>query len=96
MSSFKLTVAAEEDLIRIYTEGVIAFGPEQASRYHQMLFQAFGFLADNPRAATVRPELTKDIRIHPTGTHIVLYTVRKQDILILRIRHQHEDWLDHD
>ena len=46
MSSFVLSAAAEEDLIQIYTHGVVAFGPEQPSH------------------------------------------------LILRVRHQNEDWLD--
>ena len=90
-----LSILAEEDLIQVYVDGATSFGPEQARRYHRKLFQVFRFLAANPRAAPIRPELTAEIRVHPVASHIVLYTARKQDILILRIRHAHEDWLGH-
>ncbi|WP_376696653.1 type II toxin-antitoxin system RelE/ParE family toxin [Wenzhouxiangella sp. EGI_FJ10305] len=95
MSPFTLSVIAEEDLIQIYTDGATTFGLEQAKRYHRKLFQVFRFLAENPLAAPIRPELRTDVRVHPAESHIVLYTVRTQDILSLRIRHAHEDWLDH-
>ncbi|WP_408034153.1 type II toxin-antitoxin system RelE/ParE family toxin [Thiorhodovibrio winogradskyi] len=31
-------------------------------------------------------------RIHPAGSHIVIYRIRKHDIYILRVRHRREDW----
>ncbi|WP_043739169.1 type II toxin-antitoxin system RelE/ParE family toxin [Thioalkalivibrio nitratireducens] len=95
MSFFTLSRSAEEDLIQIYLEGATSFGLDQAQRYHQRLSQAFEFLAENPQAAPVRQELSALIRVHPVGSHIVLYTIRDHDIYILRIRHGHEDWLDH-
>ena len=95
MNRFTLSRLAEEDLIQIYLDGAQSFGQKQAGLYHQLLSQAFHFLADNPLAGPLRTELTPVVRIHPVGTHIVLYTVRQHDILILRIRHAHEDWLEH-
>ena len=95
MSRFTLTVAAEEDLIQIYVDGASSFGLEQARRYHRRLFDSFQFLAENPMAAPLRPELTTEIRVHPVESHIVLYTIREQEILVLRIRHAREDWLNH-
>ena len=95
MSTFSLSALAEEDLIQIYTDGASSFGLEQAHRYHQKLFQVFQFLAENPLAAAARSELRTEIRVHPVASHIVLYTVRKRDILVLRIRHTNEDWLNH-
>lgn len=94
MSTFTLSALAEEDLIQIYVNGAASFGLDQARRYHLKLFQIFQFLAENPLAGPVRPELETKIRVHPVGSHIVLYTVREQDVLILRIRHAHEDWLN--
>lgn len=95
MSSFVLSVAAEDDLIAIYTEGAARFGHDQASRYNRLLFQTFQFLCENPLAAAVRPELATEIRVHPAGSHIILYTAQAGEIFILRVRHQNEDWLDH-
>jgi len=95
VSAYTLSAIAEEDLIQIYVEGARSFGFEQAHRYHRKLFDTFQFLAENPLVAPIRPELTTEIRVHPALSHIVLYTARKQDILILRIRHANEDWLNH-
>ena len=95
MSTFTLSALAEEDLIQIYVDGATSFGLYQGRRYYRKLFHAFQFLAENPLAGSIRPELRTEIRVHPVGSHIVLYTLRKQDILILRIRHAHEDWLNH-
>jgi toxin ParE1/3/4 len=91
---YTLSALAEEDLIQIYIYGATSFGIEQAHRYHQKLFKVFQFLAENPLAASKRTELTTEVRIHPVESHIVLYTAREQDILIQRIRHAHEDWLN--
>lgn len=92
---YLLSTSAEEDLIQIYIAGAHDFGAEHAQRYHQKLQQTFEFLADNPFAGPVRPELRSAIRIHPIGTHIVIYTVREKDVYILRVRHGREDWLNH-
>jgi toxin ParE1/3/4 len=91
---YVLSKSAEEDLIQIYIAGAQDFGLEQAQRYHQKLQQAFEFLAENPFAGPRRPELKPAIRIHPIGVHIVLYTVRDNDIYILRMRHGREDWIN--
>ncbi len=91
---YVLSKSAEEDLIQIYIAGAQDFGLEQAQHYHQKLQQAFEFLAKNPFAGPKRPELKPAIRIHPTGAHIVLYTVRDNDIHILRVRHGREDWIN--
>ena len=91
---YVLSTSAEEDLIQIYIAGAQDFGLEQAQRYHQKLRQAFEFLAENPLAGPERPELRSAIRIHQTSTHIVIYTVREQDVYILRVRHGREDWLN--
>jgi toxin ParE1/3/4 len=95
VSTFTLSALAEEDLIQIYVNGATSFGLDQAHSYHRKLIQVFQFLAENPLTGPVRPELKTKIRIHPVGSHIVLYTLRKKDILILRIRHTHEDWVNH-
>lgn len=94
MKPYALSVLAEEDLIRIYIRGATDFGREQASRYHQKLYQTFAFLAHTPQAGPERLELRPAVRIYPVGSHIVIYTIRPHDIYILRVRHGHEDWLN--
>lgn len=92
--SYRVSRAAVEDLIEIFIRGADSFGLDQARRYHRNLFASFAFLAENPRAARVRDEINPPVRVYPVGSHIVIYTVLKnEDVFILRVRHAHEDWL---
>ncbi|OCP25120.1 MULTISPECIES: type II toxin-antitoxin system RelE/ParE family toxin [unclassified Ensifer] len=92
---FRLSLAAEEDIIAIAEEGVRLFGAAQASRYHDELFGIFVLIAASPRMARERPELSPPMRIHPFKAHLVVYRVEADgDILIVRVRHGHENWTD--
>jgi len=92
--SYLLSRAADEDLIQIFVSGAESFGVDQARRYHLKLFAAFVFLAQNPRAAHLRLQISPPVRVHPVGSHLIIYTLGKNDdVFILRIRHAHEDWL---
>jgi toxin ParE1/3/4 len=93
VNAYVLSERAEEDLIQIYIAGAMKFGIEQAARYHKMLYEAFDFVAENPFAGPERHELDPVCRIHPIGSHIVIDTIRPNDIYRLRIRHGREDWL---
>jgi toxin ParE1/3/4 len=88
----RLTQAAEEDVIRIFHEGAELFGETQAERYHRGLAKVFDLLAENPELARERTELTPPMRIHPHGSHLIVYRAEPGAILIVRIRHGREDW----
>lgn len=93
--SYRLTRRAAEDIEAIYRHGAEHFGLKQADAYHEQLERAFNFLADNPLAARARLELTPPVRIHPVGSHLVVYQVDEDGVLlIIRVRHAHEDWAD--
>lgn len=90
---YVLSRKAEEDIIDIFLAGVEQFGLRQAERYHDQLEKCFRFLADNPLAAPERFEITPPVRIHPIGSHLVIYRVDENgDIFVIRVRHGHEDW----
>lgn len=92
---FRLSLATEEDIIAIAEEGVRLFGAAQASRYHDELFSIFVLVAASPRMARERSELSPPMRIHPFEAHLVVYRVEADgDILIVRVRHGHENWAD--
>jgi toxin ParE1/3/4 len=90
--AYYLTNAAEQDIIRIYRHGIRVFGEKQAEKYHNGLEQVFSFLTEHPLAARERHELSPPLRIYPYGAHIILYKREGDDILIVRVRHAHEDW----
>ena len=83
---------AEEDLIGIYVSGARDFGNAQAERFYAGLEQAFDFLSEFPRAARERTEISPPVRVHPYRSHLIIYMVAEDDVLILRVRHGHEDW----
>lgn len=90
---FRLSLAAEEDIVGIAEAGVRLFGRAQARKYHDELFAVFDLIAANPRMARERHELTPPIRVHGFKAHLVLYVIEEDGgILIVRVRHGHEDW----
>lgn len=92
---FRLSLLAEEDVIRIAEEGILLFGPAQAQKYHRELYAIFNLIARNPRMARERHELSPPLRIHRFKAHLVVYSVDGQgEVLIVRVRHGHEDWVN--
>lgn len=91
--TYRLTRAAEADLLTIYLEGAARFGLDQADLYFAELETAFEFLVENPEAARERTEITPPMRCHPRGRHIIVYVIEPDGaILIVRVRHAREDW----
>ena len=84
---------AEDDLIDIYRQSIDLFGITQAERYRLSLDHAFALIDRNPRLARLRSEFHPPARIHPSGAHVIIYTIGEEDqVLILRVRHGREDW----
>jgi toxin ParE1/3/4 len=91
---FRLSVEAEEDLVSIAEHGVRNFGSFVAKRYHDELFAVLELIAANPRMARERQEIFPPVRIHPFKAHLVVYWIFDDgSILVIRIRHGHEDWI---
>lgn len=66
----------------------------QADAYHEGLSEIVAFLADYPRAARLREEVSPPVRVHPYKAHLVVYDVGDEDeVIILRVQHGREDWI---
>ena len=93
--AYRLTLAATEDLIHIYGEGVRFFGATQAEKYQDALEYRVELLEANPRMGRERLELTPPMRINPCGSHIIVYLIdENDDVLTVRLRHHREDWIN--
>ena len=93
--AFQLTVQAEEDMVGIAEAGFRVFGETEALSYHQQLFEMFELIAANPYMARERNEITPPVRVHPFKAHLIIYVLTESDeVLIVRIRHSHEDWME--
>ncbi|MGO4436813.1 type II toxin-antitoxin system RelE/ParE family toxin [Rhizobium sp. RAF56] len=90
---YRLTRQAAEDVRSIYREGRRIFGKEQADRYHAYLQSVFELLSDNPKLARERGEIEPPVRMHPCGSHLIVYNQHDEGgVLIIRIRHHRENW----
>lgn len=91
----RLTVSeeADRDLDTLYRLGVEMFGVAQADRYVDGLLDALDLIANFPGAARLRTGLEPPIRAYPYKSHLILYDMDATgDVLVIRIRHGHEDW----
>lgn len=88
-----LRPSAEADLSAIWLQGASAWGVEQAERYADGLFALFDLLAEFPEMARERAEFTPPARIHPSGSHLVIYRLEEQGVEIIRILHAHQNLL---
>jgi toxin ParE1/3/4 len=89
---YSLSAAAIDDLRGLYRQGLTRFGELQADRYYEALLETLSYLAEFPEIARKRNEFTQAVRIHRHGAHVIIYTVDKPGIVVVRIRHGHEDW----
>lgn len=87
----RLSPTAEQDLIAVFLDGCREFGSTQAGRYVEKLRRAFDLLADFPFLAAERHEISPAVRVHPLGSHLLVYREEAGDVLILRILHARSD-----
>ena len=90
-SGWVLRPAAEADLSGIWLHGAGSWGIEQAERYADGLFAVFDLLAEFPEMARERGEFRPPVRIHPSGSHLVIYRTEGQVIEIIRVLHAHQN-----
>ena len=90
--TYRLSTAAENDLVGIFLYGIETFGLEVAQCYRDQLAHAFDIIGDNPHIARERTEIRPPVRVYPCGSHMIVYVTDGAGSLILRIRHQKEDW----
>ncbi|MBB3983679.1 toxin ParE1/3/4 [Sphingobium fontiphilum] len=93
--SYTLSKAAERDLAQIAAYTIETFGIEQALAYRDGLIGCFQFLAEHPKSARLRDELNPPARARRFQSHLIFYDDQADGgIIILRVRHTREDWLD--
>lgn len=90
-SRWTIPPAAEADLADIWIQGAAEWVMSQAERYADGLFALFDLLAAYPEMAREREEFTPPARIHPSGSHLVIYRREGQGVEIFRILHTQQD-----
>lgn len=90
--TYRTTRQADQDIIDLYVHGAVEFGADQAESYHLGLAEIFDLLADNPYLAREHPEFIPPIRLHPYRSHLVVYVVKEEGVLIVRVLHGRQEW----
>lgn len=92
--SYKLSEAAKQDMIATYLQGVRQFGIMQADDYHRILEATYELLAEHPKVGAPRSDIDPPVRIHPCGSHVIIYTIDDEGLFVLRLRHHRENWME--
>jgi toxin ParE1/3/4 len=87
MSEYRLTQAAEDDLLEAFLYGFEAFGRRQAEEYRGSLIRCFGLLANNPRLGRKADTFAAGARRHEHAQHVIFYDEQPYGVLIISIVH---------
>lgn len=86
----RLSADAVADIRRLYRKSVTQFGLAHADRYVARLENAFRAIAEFPNAYPERSQIN-GARIKPYEAHHILYRVRTDEVVILRVLHGRQD-----
>jgi toxin ParE1/3/4 len=82
---------AQAEIKRIYVYTAQHWDVEQADRYQEQIGSAFRELARFPSLGVERPDIATGIRSLVVGSHIVLYRVRDDEVVVTRVVHSRQD-----
>jgi toxin ParE1/3/4 len=75
------------DLEDIWLYSVKKWGLAQTEHYLEELVTNFQFLAENPELCAEHYEFTPPVRISHYGKHLIVYLIKDDHILIIRVLH---------
>ena len=85
MREYRLTIAAEQDLMQIARYGIQRFGLTRARIYHERLVQRFEELANAPERYQSVDHIRPGYRRSVCGAHSIYYRVHREFVEIVRI-----------
>ncbi len=88
---YRLTRAAEEDLVDIALYTIGAWGKEQLEIYRNRLEERLALLVEFPELGRSHPMLHSDFRYVVEGEHYIFYRRVGKDIEVLRFLHCRSD-----
>ena len=93
MGRIQRTPRADLDLEEIWYF-IAQDDPVAADRWLDTLEEKIALLADNPLMGPSRPDIARELRCHPVGSHLILYRVIPDGIEIVRVVHGARHLLD--
>ena len=85
MAGYRLSKDAVEDIKRLYRYGLGQFGPPQADRYLDGLFDRFDSIAETPQLYSAVEEIRTGYRRSVLAAHSIYYRERDGTVEVMRI-----------
>jgi toxin ParE1/3/4 len=85
---FKIQPEAEKDLEAIWNYSVENWGINKALEYLDGLDNVFRMLTNNPNISNLFQEFIPPVRIHHHKSHLIVYIVEEERIVIIRVLHE--------
>ena len=93
MGRIQRTPRADQDLEELWFF-IAQDDPAAADRWLDTLEEKIRLLAENPLMGPARPDIARELRYHPVGSHLLLYRVIQGGIEIVRVVHGARDLLN--
>ena len=90
--AYSISERAAADIYWLYEQGKRQFGERTAASYQVLLGEAVEFAAAYPLASLVRETADGPVRVRYFGSHLIAYDVVGEDIVVVRVFHQSQDW----
>jgi toxin ParE1/3/4 len=87
MTEYRLTKAAEDDLLDMFIYGFETFGRRKAEEYRRRMIRCFNLLAENPRLGRGVEQFAAGARRHEHAQHVIFYDEQPYDVRIIGIVH---------
>jgi toxin ParE1/3/4 len=71
------------------------WGPNQLHRYRDKLDEALRAIGANPGLGHCTPDLPETHRLHPVGSHVIVYRTDESGVGVVRILHQRMNLMRH-
>lgn len=85
MGKYRISKAAKDDLIRIHQYGTKKFGPRQADRYFEALFEHFDLIAKRPYSFEAVDYIKTGYRRCVCGSDSIYYKINSDVVDIMAI-----------
>lgn len=87
-ANYRLTPAAQSDLIEIRNYSLQHWGLAQSRKYLSELRKTINLLAESPSLGKARPEVGADVLSFPHVSHVIYYIVHKNQVAIFGVLHK--------
>jgi toxin ParE1/3/4 len=92
---YKLSAAAAKDIELLLDQSVVQFGIQRTQIYFESLEHCLELLGENPQLGSAADDIRESYRRFPHESHVIFYSVRQDEVFIVRILHKHMDALRH-